>query len=76
MTIRNIPDDAHRALKVPAARNGQSLAAAIRDILDKAVLEDQPMKPGSELAAFGRKWGIGDLKIERDNTPAEPPSFD
>ena len=36
ITIRNLPVETHRALKVRAARHGRSTEAEIRDILEKA----------------------------------------
>jgi len=31
LTVRNLPDDVHRALRVRAAHNGRSTEAEIRD---------------------------------------------
>ena len=31
LTIRNVPDDVHRALRVRAARHGRSTEAEVRD---------------------------------------------
>lgn len=37
ITIRNLPDEVHRALKARAQRHGRSTEAEVRDILEKAV---------------------------------------
>ncbi|MFX8641206.1 Arc family DNA-binding protein, partial [Acinetobacter baumannii] len=36
ITIRNGPDEVHRALRIRAASHGRSAEAEIRDILEKA----------------------------------------
>lgn len=75
VTVRNLPEATHRALKVRAARNGRSTEAEIRVILEEAVTRRAGIKIGSELAAFGRRYGGIDLNIARDRTPPEPANF-
>lgn len=41
LTIRNLPDDVHRALRVKAARNGNSTEAEARAILKQGSLENK-----------------------------------
>jgi len=77
VTIRNLPDEIHRALKVRAARHGRSTEAEIRDILTSAVKPDTRGRLGDALAALGREAGLTDQDFEaleqvRDKTPAEP----
>lgn len=76
VTIRNLSDEIHRALKVRAAQHGRSTEAEIRDILESAVRQPERTKLGSELAAIGREFGGVDIDIERDKTPAETVSFE
>ena len=76
VTIRNLAEETHRALKQRAARHGQSTEAEIRQILDAAVRAENPMKIGSELAAFGDEHGGIDLDTARDQSPIEPASFE
>lgn len=76
VTIRNLSEEAHRALKVRAARHGRSTEAEIRDILEAAVRPAQRVRLGSLLAEIGREVGGVELEIERDKTPAEPISFE
>ena len=81
ITIRNVPEDVHRALRVRAARHGRSTEGEIRDILEKAAKPEGRVKLGSLLAAIGRDAGLTDEDVDdlasiRDKTPAEPMSFE
>jgi antitoxin FitA len=76
VTIRNLPVETYRALKVRAAQHGRSTEAEIREILRSAVHPPDRIKLGSELAAIAREFGGVDLDIERDKTPPEPVSFE
>jgi plasmid stability protein len=76
VTVRNLPDETHRALRVRAAMHGLSTEAEIRVILENAVRPDGRIKLGSLLAEIGREVGGVDLEIERDRTPAAPVSFE
>ncbi|MDB5730150.1 MAG: plasmid stability protein [Variovorax sp.] len=60
-SIRNFPEETHRALKLRAARHGRSTEAEIRSILENAV---QPrVGLGSALAAIGRSLGGVELDL-------------
>jgi len=74
VTIRNLPETTHRAIKVRAARRGTE--AEIRDILENAVRPPERVRLGSELAAISREFGGVDLDIERDPTPAGTVDFE
>ena len=76
VTIRNIPEETHRALKQRALAKGTSTEAEIRSILEEAIRPSSRIKVGSELAAFGRKFGGIELNIKRDPRPAEPAEFE
>jgi plasmid stability protein len=76
VTIRNLPEETYRALKVRAAQHGRSTEAEIREILKSAVHPPERIKLGSELAAIAREFGGVDLDVERDKTPAETVSFE
>ncbi|WP_339057561.1 FitA-like ribbon-helix-helix domain-containing protein [Candidatus Regiella endosymbiont of Tuberolachnus salignus] len=76
ITVRNIKEEIHRALRVKAATHGRSTEAEIRIILENAVRSRGRIKLGSLLAEIGREVGGVDLEIERDKTPAEPMSFE
>jgi plasmid stability protein len=76
VTVRNLSEETHRALKVRAKQHGRSTEAEIRAILDEAVLPAERVKVGTMLAEIGREVGWVDLEIERDKTPTEPISFE
>jgi plasmid stability protein len=81
VTIRNLPEETHRALRVRAAEHGRSTEAEIRDILEKAARPESRIKLGSLLAAIGREAGLTNKDVEviqrsRDQTPAEPMTFE
>lgn len=76
VTVRNLPDETHRALKLRAAQHGRSTEAEIREILEEAVRPRSRVKIGSELAAFGQRFGGLDLDITREPTPTEPAVFE
>lgn len=76
VTVRNLPEETHRALKVRAARHGRSTEAEIREILEQAVRPEDRIKIGSELAAFGRKFGGLEINIKRDRSPSKPVEFE
>jgi len=81
VTIRNLPEEVHRALRVRAALRGRSTEAEIREILAKAVKPEGRIKLGSLLASIGREVGLTDQEFAifeavRDKTPAEPMKFE
>lgn len=81
LTVRNVPDEVHRALRVRAARHGRSTEAEVREILAAAVKPSSRVRVGDALAAIGRKIGLTHedfavFESVRDKTPAEPLSLD
>lgn len=82
LTVRNLPDDVHRALRVRAAQHGRSTEAEIRDILEKAAKPEGRLKLGSLLTSIARQaGGLTEAEAEhfnqlRDKTPAEPMRFE
>lgn len=81
LTIRNLPDDVHRALRVRAAGNGRSTEAEVREILASAVKPESRLRLGEALAALGREIGLTSEDLEaiansRDTSPAEPLKFE
>lgn len=74
VTIRNLSEETHRALRLRAARQGRSTEAEIRQILEQAV---QPtLRLGSALAQIGRELGGVELVLQRDATPVDAASFE
>jgi len=81
LTVRNVPDDVHRALRRRAAEHGHSTEAEVRDILAAVVKPAERMRLGDALAALGRKVGltdedVGAIEAARDKRPAEPTRFE
>ena len=81
LTVRNLPDDVHRALRVQAALHGRSTEAEVREILASAVKPEARVRLGEALAALGRKIGLTNedfvvVNQVRDKTPAEPLRFE
>jgi plasmid stability protein len=77
VTIRNLSDEAHRALKVRAAQHHRSTEAEIRAILEEAVRPEGRLRIGTALAKMSRKIGLTNADVEtleqaRDTRPAEP----
>lgn len=61
ITIRNIPDDVHRAICAQAKRHGRSAEAEVRQILQAATQPASGLRFGDELAALGRAVGSVEL---------------
>jgi antitoxin FitA len=81
LTVRNLPDEVHRALRVRAAQHGHSTEAEVREILASAVKPETRVRVGDALAALGRTLGLTNEDVEildrvRDKTPAEPLKFE
>ena len=81
LTVRNISDEVHRALRVRAAKHGHSMEAEVREILESAISPQGRVKLGSLLANMGRKAKLSDEEFAvfdqvRDKTPARPVSFE
>ncbi len=54
LTVRNVPDEVHRALRVRAAMHTE---AEVRGILESAVKPETRVRMGYALAELGRRWG-------------------
>ena len=81
LTVRNLPDEVHRALRVRAAHHGRSTEAEVRDILESAVKPEGRIKLGSLLADAGRQARLTDEEFAvfeqvRDKAPAKPATFE
>ena len=81
LTVRNLPDEVHRALRVQAALHGQSTEAEVREILAAAVKPPSRVRLGDALAALGREVGLTNedvaaLQQGKDKSPAQPLRFE
>lgn len=80
LTVRNVPDEVHRALKVRAAEHGRSAEAEVREILSTTLLPPERLRLGDALAALGRELALTNEEVDaieaaRDRSPAEPLDF-
>lgn len=80
ITIRNVPEEVHRALRARAARHGRSAQAEIRDLLERAVKPKNRVRMGDALASLCRRLELTDedfdaIERARDKTPAQPHGF-
>ena len=81
VTIRNLSEEAHRALKVRAARHNRSTEAEMRAILEAAVRPEDRLRLGTALSEMSRKIGLTNADVEalersRETQPAEPIRFE
>jgi plasmid stability protein len=81
LTVRNLPDEVHRALRVQAALHGHSTEAEVREILANAVKPTARVRMGDALAELGRQLDLANEDFDvfdqvRDKTPAEPMRFE
>ena len=81
LTVRNLSDEVHRALRVRTAMHGRSTEAEVRVILENAVKPQGRVKLGSLLADIGRRAMLTDDEFAvfeqiREKTPAQPVSFE
>lgn len=81
LTVRNLSEEVHRALRVRAAKHGQSMEAEVRDILAAAVSPGNRVKLGSLLADIGRQARLGDEEFAvfdqvRDKAPSRTVDFE
>lgn len=81
LTVRNVPESVHRALKLRAAQHGRSTEAEVRSILELAVKPEGRVKLGTLLFEIGRRARLTDEDVAvfeqmRDKTPKEPIRFE
>lgn len=83
LTVRNLPDEVHRALRVQAADHGRSTEAEVRAILQAAVKPKEDVGFGTLLWNIARESGVTnedvaalERELARNRTPAKPMSFE
>ncbi len=74
LTVRNLPEEIHRALRIRAAEHGRSMEAEVREILEATVAPQSRVKLGSLLADIGRQARLTDEEVAlfndvRDKSP-------
>lgn len=80
ITVRDLPDEVHRALQVRAALHGRSTEAEVCEILTAAVKPEERVRMGDALAELGRRAGLTNEDFAvfdqvRDKTPADRIAF-
>ena len=81
VTIRNLSEEVHRALKVRAAQNNRSTEAEMRAILEAAVRPEERLRLGTAMSEMSRKLGLTTADVEalervRETRPTEPMPFE
>lgn len=85
LTVRNLPDEVHRALRLRASQHGRSTEAEVRTILETVVKPPERVRLGSRLFEMGRRARLTSADVSaleqamnslRDKTPHEPIRFE
>lgn len=83
LSVRNLPDEIHRALRVRAASHGRSTEAEVRAILEAAVNPQDQLGFGTSLWNMARAAGVTDddvaaleQELKPRRTPAQPMGFE
>ncbi len=77
LTIRNLPDEVHRALRAQAKACGRSTEAQVRALLTAAVMPTNRVLIGDAFMAMAKKAGYGNEDVDALNAcirlqPAQP----
>ena len=73
LTVRKVPDEVHRALRVRAALNGRSAEAEVRAIIESAVVPQVNL--ADALGAIGKSLGGVSVDFARDQRPYRSKAF-
>lgn len=77
LTVRNLTEETHRALRVRAARHGRSTEAEVRIILEETVRPSQRLKIGSEIHRIASEIGnMDDLVFSRESSRIRGADFE
>jgi plasmid stability protein len=77
LTVRNVPEETHRALRVRAALHGRSAEAEVRAILEETVRPAERLKISSELHRIAQEiGGMDDLDISRERSQLQGADFE
>ena len=76
LTVRNLSEEVHRALRMRAARHGRSTEAEVRLIIEETVRPPKRLKIGSEIRRIGREvGGMDELDISRHRSEIRGADF-
>jgi len=78
ITVRQLPDEVHRALKAEAERDGMSAEAKARQLLFEGLFPKDRPRPGDMLRALwqGVDEGLGEIEFPRDRTALRGAEFE
>ena len=81
LTVRDLPEEVHRALRQRASEHGRSTEAEVRAILENAVKPPGRVQLGTLLYEIGRRAELTDEDVAhfeevRDRAPTKPLSFE
>lgn len=81
LTVRNVSEEVHRALRVRAAEHGRSAEAEVRAILEESLRPEGRVRMGDALSALGQSIGLSDEDLSifdeiRVRKPAKPMTFE
>lgn len=74
LTVRKVPDEVHRALRVRAALNGRSAEAEVRAIIESALAPKTNL--ADALGAIGQSLGGVEVDFARDKRPYRAEVFE
>ena len=76
LTVRKLPHEVHRALRVRAALKGRSTDAEVRAILEDTVMPERRVELGTLLTAIGRRAKLTEEEFaaleQRESTRHQP----
>jgi plasmid stability protein len=76
LTVRNLSEETHRALRMRAALHGRSTEAEVRTILEETVLPPKRLKIGSEIHRIAHEIaGMDEVKISRQRSEIRGADF-
>lgn len=76
ITIRQIPDEVHRALKAQARAQGKSAEALARSILRRGLFPVDRPRPGDLLRSIWKDTDLEGVSFERDRSGIDAASFE
>ena len=76
LTIRNVPEETKRRLRIRAAEHGRSMEAELREIVDRALEAPQSTEGlGEAIRRRFAKYGGVELELPERTPAREPPDF-
>lgn len=76
ITVRNIPDEVHRALRIRAAQHGRSTEAEVRALLEAAARPQGRITLGSVLQSIGSTIQLSESEAQAINARDPSPGRD